>query len=127
MSATVLGRLNSSVHLIQTAIWLWIPQISGLPENRFPRVKTVPYDGLFDVRFIDRDRLDQDGRNIDPAVINEPRGLRFLALSDRDRCVDGGRSKLDDRLVNGHRLRAGDDPLKCPELGVLSGNQNFAG
>jgi hypothetical protein len=58
--------------------------------NVFPLLKAVLYHGVVDVIFVDRDRFDQNGRDLDLAVVDGAGRVQFFAFGEGDRGFDGG-------------------------------------
>src|SRR3954469_18267462 len=94
-------------------------ELRGLPE-------AVLDDGVLDVALDDRDRLEDHRGHVLLAVVgllvDEP-GRRLLALQQRDGELRGALGLRLDRLVDGHVLLAGEDPLDARQLGVLAGRR----
>src|SRR5690606_1757731 len=85
-------------------------------------------DGFFDVVGGDADRNQQHRRDIVGAVVHRASRefRRVFTVQQRDRQRGSGSSFSLDRLVDGHRLTAGEDVLDTTDRRVLTGHGDIA-
>ena len=82
-------------------------------------------DRGFDVVFGDQDGLQQDAGDF--AGVGDAFRVRLFAFGQADGFLRGGYGLVGDGFVDGHRLRALGDGDDGREIGVLSGDEDFAG
>src|SRR3954454_4643325 len=102
--------------------------LGGADLSRRP--ETVLDDGVVDIVLRHRNRRQQDGRDLARAVVGlavdgVTRGL--VALQEVERQLRGGLGLRLDRLVDGHELLTGEDPLDRGQLGVLTRGRDLLG
>src|SRR5205823_11663660 len=90
-----------------------VPLQEAVPEQELP------------VLLRDRDGLQEDRRHVVISVRDLVVRLDLLALDDRDRRARGGLRLEPDRLVDGHRLPAGEDVLDALRRRVLTAQRKL--
>src|SRR5579862_5912994 len=95
--------------------------------HNFNLLKTVFEHGLFGVFLGDTDGCEQDCFCRKSTVRHRRRTLYIFVPGKLYGGFGGGAGFAAHGLVDGHELRAVEDALDCGKIGVLSGDQHFAG
>src|SRR5919106_4812065 len=112
--------------LLDACVLARLPELAGADLVDAPEV--VGDDRVLDVVLGHGDRLEEHGRDLLGAVVllavDQALG-RLLATGDRHGELGRRLGERLDRLVDGHELLTGEDPLDRCQLGVLSRHRDL--